>query len=111
MIRPGQTFLVPSGPRGNHLFIVALGPMVLPQYGRQPHFVLVSATTIYDGIPHDDACLLRPGDHPFILHDSYIFYQQTRLEPVEHVEHHGMRGKIVPKNCSTASWRAYSCQK
>jgi hypothetical protein len=86
-MKPGQTFLIPSGPKeGHHLFFVTLGPLTLPQHGPQPHFALAGVTTIHSGVPHDDTCLLRPGDHSFIQHDSYIFYQKMRLEPAAHIE-------------------------
>lgn len=86
-IRPGQTFLVPSGPGKKHLFFVVPGPLVLPQHGSQEHFVMAGATTIYKGVPYDDACLLRPGDHPFFRHDSYILYRKIRLQPAANIEH------------------------
>ena len=83
---PGNTLLVPSGPSGLHLFIITLGPIVLPGYGPKPQAVMVSATTIRDGIPHDSACELRAGEHPFIQHPSYIAYRYIRLDQTEHVE-------------------------
>jgi hypothetical protein len=85
-MKSGQTFLIPSGPKDRrHLFFVTLGPLVLPQHGSQPHFALAGATTIHSGIPHDGTCILRPGDHSFIQHDSYIFYQKMRLESAAHI--------------------------
>lgn len=69
---PGATLLVPSGPRGLHLFIIVLGPVVLPTYGPTPQTAMVSATSIHSGVPHDAACELDSGDHPFVHHASYI---------------------------------------
>jgi hypothetical protein len=86
MILPGNTFLVPSGKEGKHLFFVALGPVVLPDSGRIPRFVLVSATTLYEKIPYDPACILEEGDHPFIHHKSYIAYRHMRIDPQPDVE-------------------------
>ena len=82
---PGQTLLVPSGP-GLHLFFLILGPVVLTDYGTSPQLAMASATTLRDGIPHDPACVLEPGDHPFIQHRSYLAYRYLRLDTSQHVE-------------------------
>jgi hypothetical protein len=29
---------------------------------------------------------LKPGDHPFIEHDSYVAYRHIRLDPQAHIE-------------------------
>ena len=82
---PGQTLLVPSGP-GLHLFFLILGPVVLADYGSAPQLAMVSATTLRDGVPHDPACVLEAGDHPFIQHRSYLAYRYMRLDASTHVE-------------------------
>lgn len=58
---PGATLLVPSGPGGLHLFIVVLGPVVLPAYGPSPQTAMVSITSIRSGVPHDAACEVNAG--------------------------------------------------
>lgn len=83
---PGNTLLVPSGPVGLHLFVMVLGPIVLPSYGTTPQLAMVSATSIRDGVPHDSACELMPGDHPFIQHPSYISYRNLRVDGCPHIE-------------------------
>jgi hypothetical protein len=83
---PGHTLLVPSGSVGLHLFILILGPVVLPSYGGQAQLAMVSMTTLRPGIPHDPACVLQPGDHPFIRHPSYVAYRHLRLDQSLHVE-------------------------
>lgn len=60
--RAGSPLLVPSGPTGLHLFVIALGPDVLDGYGPAPQVLMASATTLRDGIPFDPACILEPGD-------------------------------------------------
>lgn len=59
---------------------------MLPNYGPKPQVVMVSATTIREGIPHDAACELQVGEHPFVQHPSYIAYRYARVDQVEHVE-------------------------
>lgn len=84
--KTGSTLLVPSGPSGMHLFFIILGPLRLVDYGTTPQVLMVSSSTIRDGIPHDPACVLKSGDHPFIRHDSYITYRHIRTDSVFHVE-------------------------
>lgn len=91
---PGQTLLVPSGP-GLHLFFVILGPVVLADYGPSPQVAMVGATTLRSGVPHDPACVLAPGEHAFIQHDSYLAYRHLRLDACRHVE--SMVGSAVWK--------------
>lgn len=75
----GDTIHIPSGPAGNHLFVILNDPTDISGY---PSFVcaLVSICTKYPDIPFDPTCVLTPGSHPFISHDSYISYRHTRLE-------------------------------
>lgn len=82
---PGETLLVPSGPAGHHLFVLILGPVQLPDYGSVPHVAMVSFTTLRPGVPHDEACVMQPGEHPFIKHTSYAYYRDVRIERVPHV--------------------------
>lgn len=86
LCKEGSSLLVPSGPSGLHLFVIALGPLVLDDYGSAPQVLMVSATTLREGLPHDDACILEAGDHPFIQHRSYIAYRYARLDSASHVE-------------------------
>ncbi|MFT4266910.1 MAG: hypothetical protein QM586_06785 [Xenophilus sp.] len=82
---PGQTLLVPSGPAGQHLFVLILGPAAVPDRGSAPHVAMVSFTTLRSGVPHDAACVVQAGEHPFIRHASYAYYRDVRIEPVPHV--------------------------
>ena len=49
----GATLLVPSGPVGQHLFVVLCDPLVLPGYGPNPCVVMANLSTVRAGIPHD----------------------------------------------------------
>lgn len=93
---PGQTLLIPSGP-GLHLFFLILGPVVLADYGPSPQLAMASATTLRDGIPHDPACVLEAGEHPFVQHRSYVAYRYMRLDTSQHVE----------KMVSSAVWKTH----
>lgn len=82
----GQTLLRPSGSK-NHLYVILRAGMVLDQYGYGPStkLVMVNATTIRDGVPHDTACCLTPGCHPFVGEPSYMRYRDAVIEDVQHV--------------------------
>ena len=84
----GQTFLVPSGTSGNHLFVILNNPDDFSDYGygKQLCIVSVNFTTLHLNNPHDNACIVNAGEHPFISRDSYVRYRDARLDPVEHVK-------------------------
>lgn len=80
-IQAGATFLIPSGPAGEHLFIVVIAGEVI---NGKPHLLSVCLCTIR-GVQYDNSCVLKIGEHPFAVADSYIAYRHTRSDPVEHV--------------------------
>lgn len=96
MISVGQTFLVPSGKSGAHLFFIILGPVDI-EYSQKQQFLYVNVTTIRENLPYDDACIIRVGEHPFITHESYIAYRHARLDSMRDLE----------KVCGTV-WRQYA---
>lgn len=99
----GSTLLIPSGPRPDqlHLFALLLDPVAVDGYGSRPQVLLASICSIKAGVPYDDACVLRAGDHPFIEHDSYVEYRFARLDPAEDVESRVKQGVFVQKeDCS-----------
>ena len=70
----GDTFLMPApgGVATPHLWIVVTQP------DPQTHLcVIVSVTTLRNS--KDQTIILRPGDHPFIRHDSAIFYGDAMI--------------------------------
>ena len=77
------TLLVPSGatrdPDQKHLLILLTDPAKIFDYEGK-HSLLVGVTTIHAGIPHDPACELYAGDHPFIKHKSFVYYAEARIE-------------------------------
>lgn len=94
---PGNTLLIPSGPSGHHLFILVLGPSVFPDYGANTQVIHVGITTVYDGTPYDDACVLEAGEHPFIQHRSYVAYRHARLDTAAHVATMVESGAWIPR--------------
>ena len=94
--------MIPSGPdHKKHLFALMLDPAAVDGMGAKPCVLLACVTSVKDGLPHEDACLLQAGDHPFIEHDSYVDYRFTRLEQAEHLEGLVKNGTFIPKDdCS-----------
>lgn len=102
MIVPGNTFLIPSGKEGYHLFFVVAGGIILPEHGRNPLFILAGATTLHENVPHDPACVLESGEHSFIKKKSYIAYRYTRIETARHIEQAAQTTWKPHHDCSPA---------
>ncbi len=81
----GDAILIPSGP-ARHLFIVLNDPMPILGYGARDHCVLVNISSIRSHVPHDPTCVLMPDVHPFIQQPSYVYYQDVRVEPAQHID-------------------------
>lgn len=103
------TVLVPSGtlsqPDLKHLFILLNNPV-----DQKRLVLLVSISTVRPGRPHDPACLLYPGDHPFIKVDSYVVYRKARIEEADKIER-GVTGQIlVPREPMDAAIFVRICE-
>jgi hypothetical protein len=83
--------------------VLILGPVILPSYGPKPQFAMVSATTIREGIPHDPACELHAGEHPFIRHPSFIAYRYLRIEESAHLDQMMEKSIWMPNEPCTAA--------
>ena len=77
-MRRGWTLLIPSGPGDKrHLFVVINDP------GEDEEVVLASLSSVH--ARSDTACPVRPGDHPFVHHESCIEYRYCRTDSVAHL--------------------------
>ena len=93
-LQQGATLLMPSGPDGDHLFVVLNDPKAFPGYGANPHVLLVNLSKVpRAGVYYDPTCVLPPGCHPFVTAASYIVYRSVRIDPETHVL--GMVGKGI----------------
>ena len=92
------TLLIPSGPQGDqnrkHLFILLTDPQ--DDEAGKKCVLMVSLSTVRQGVPHDPTCILYAGDHPFVKHDSYVVYQKARLEEADKVLRGVKSGQLVP---------------
>jgi len=73
-LRAGDVFINSrSGSIPSHLWFILSDPGEDPE-----HVLIVNATSAFQGRDVDSSCILKPGDHPFIRHESYIFYDGAR---------------------------------
>lgn len=75
-----------------HLFVVVTGPL-----GENDELLIVNFASIYAGISYDDACVVTPGEHPFIRHDSYIKYDKARIVASEKLQNGARANILIPK--------------
>lgn len=78
----GSTLLIPSG-GCDHLHIICSDPMNFP--GRAPGGCLL--VNVSSAVPKcDRTVVLNIGDHPFIDHESFVFYKKTFVEAASTLE-------------------------
>lgn len=94
----GDTFLMPApgGIATPHLWIVVTVPEPETQL-----CAIVSVTTLRNS--KDQTVLLRRGDHPFIRHDSTIFYGDAMIVDVRRLDAECAAGLAVAKDSCTAA--------
>lgn len=104
------SLLIPSGPvqdpQRKHLFIVLTDPFDDTGNGIS-RVLLVNLSTVRDGC--DRACILRPGDHSFVKHDSFVAYWSARIEEAGKIAsavhknlfqaHHPVSERVMLKIC------------
>lgn len=89
----GETFRRPGG---GHLWIV----ISEPQQNRQC-IAVVNITSVRKNVRYDSSCILHVGDHPFIQHESYVLYQESRVESDRALEKKVAGGGYNIEGCVT----------
>ena len=102
------TLLIPSGP-SKHLFILLTDPTEYPAGGRE-HNLIVGLSSVRAGLPHDPTCILYPGDHSFIKHESYVNYYYARVEETSKLLSGEKQGLFTQKDTLDSSIFARVCQ-
>lgn len=76
------TLLIPSGPKkdGSHLFVVMTN-----RCSENCH-LLLSISSIKEGVAFDNTCELQVGEHSFIKVPSYVVYRLPEKRSAEHIE-------------------------
>lgn len=64
---------VPAHPIKAHLWVVI--------YCDLSQAAIVNLTTRWPG--RDDSCIIQPGEHPFVQHETIVEYQHSRLLDAE----------------------------
>jgi hypothetical protein len=77
---PRGTCLIPSGPRGNHLFVIMTNACPGKMH------LLVSVSSIRKKMKYDDACVFSGGEHPFIKGPSFVLYRTPLQRAVAHIQ-------------------------
>jgi hypothetical protein len=95
----GSTLLIPSGPNNlKHLHVVLNNPVDLRQLGyAADSCLLVGVSTVPVSAPYDTTCVLDSVDHPFITHESFVYYKYIRLERANDLVPKASSGFFVPK--------------
>lgn len=80
IVRRG-TLLIPSGPLEGqgHLFVVVTDPC------EKRKCLLLSFSSIKEGVRHDATRLVQVGEHPFITKPSFVEYRHARVAPCDHL--------------------------
>jgi hypothetical protein len=77
----GSTFLIPSGPASDpdrmHLHVCVSDEVTVDDQRPLAHVIVVSVSSVIDGVYSDPACELDVGDHPFIRRRSYVVYAKA----------------------------------
>ena len=93
------TLLIPSGPANDpgrkHLFVLLTDPIEAPGFeGKQ--VLLVNIASVPNGLPYDSTCIIQPGEHRFIKHESYVYYAKARIEAANALLRGVKSGQLIP---------------
>ena len=106
------TLLIPSGPPQDpsqkHLFVILTDP-VSTEAGSKG-VLLVGVSSVRPDLFHDPACLLYPGDHPFIGRKSFVYYRMARIEDAQKLINGVKQGVLVPRDTLAGDIFARVCQ-
>jgi hypothetical protein len=78
---PKVALYIESGPSGKHLFVIVTAPTKSCD-----DILLLNFTSIYEGAHFDPACVVEPGEHPFITKKSYVFYNKAMIRSSKEIE-------------------------
>ena len=89
----GDTFLYRS--IDEHLWMVISDPV------QDPHHIVIVNLTTWKGPASDQACVIDAGDHPFVRHRSYVYYQGAKVDPLRHLNRMLESGGLVMQDALT----------
>ncbi|WP_233081092.1 hypothetical protein [Rheinheimera soli] len=86
------TILIPSGPV-KHLHFVCSDVHFSP-HKNGDKVLLVNISTIDPDLYFDTTCILKPGEHPFVKHDSFIYYRYAELYSPDRITDEVIKGNF-----------------
>ncbi|WP_179253516.1 hypothetical protein [Brucella pseudogrignonensis] len=99
MVARAGTLLIPSGPDENpgmrHLHIVCTDPCAKQKQ-------LVVSVTSWKNDLCDGTCILDGGDHPWVVHKSWVLYRAARLEAASTLDNGIEKGMFEVREVMTA---------
>ncbi len=78
----------------DHLHFICSNPFFNLHTGEMS-VVAVNISSVREGKPYDKTCVLREGDHPFIRHDSFVYYRGAVIFRVEKLKYGIQAGEIT----------------
>jgi len=90
MLPPGSTFLIPTPPffKTQHLYILIAAEK------KTNTGLIVNITSSKDGC--DKSCIVMPGEHAFLRHESVINYADSKITSISTIEEALSKGIIKP---------------
>ncbi len=71
------SILIPTGPC-DHLHVICNDPVFYPALVKEC-VLAVNLSTVNEYIDYDKTCILKYDEHPFLKHDSYVYYRKADI--------------------------------
>ena len=81
-----------SGIKDNHLHVIISDPDI------DNNVMVVNITTFYCTGREDRSCIIKPGEHPFIVHNSYVPYNYAKEVNCIKLLNEKLKNKIIFKD-------------
>jgi hypothetical protein len=93
------TILIPTGST-EHLHFICCDTVFYPHLGKDCVLV-VNISSIDDDLEYDKTCLLDVGDHPFVTHQSYVYYRKAAVYGANNISRNVAEGNFrIHQPCS-----------
>ena len=93
MFAAGTSFWI-RGEDPPHLWIILSDPQIDDQRVLYVNFTSYDANARPADPRNDKACLIRPGEHPFVTHPTCVYYYGGQLASLSHLEWRAAQGDI-----------------
>ncbi len=93
MFKAGTAFWVRME-RPKHLWIIISDPLLNDDNVLYVNLTTFDSTASSKDAENDRACILHVGDHPFITHDSCIYYYGAQTSRLSNLEEKAAKGEL-----------------